>query len=74
MDSGAAVQGGSCRENCRLDSGQTVPRTVLYLGEINDQQQAAWRKTLGVFDEDRRGCTSLSVFSEDREIPADAVV
>jgi hypothetical protein len=23
---------------------------VLYLGEINDQQQAAWRKTLEVFD------------------------
>jgi hypothetical protein len=22
-----------------------VQRTVLYLGEINDQQQAAWRKT-----------------------------
>jgi hypothetical protein len=26
-------------ENRRLDSG----RTALYLGEINDQQQAAWR-------------------------------
>ena len=38
-------------ENRRLPGGKTVQRTVLYLGEINDQQQAAWRKTLEVFDE-----------------------
>jgi hypothetical protein len=24
--------------------GKTVQRSVLYLGEINDQQQAAWRR------------------------------
>jgi hypothetical protein len=60
-------------ENRRLDWGQTVQRTVLYLGEINDQQQAAWRKTLEVFDEDRQGYRTLSLFPEDREIPADAV-
>jgi hypothetical protein len=30
---------------------RTVQRTVLYLGEINDEQQAAWRKTLSVFDD-----------------------
>ncbi len=34
-------------ENRRLPDGRTVQRTVLYLGEINDQQQAAWRKELG---------------------------
>jgi hypothetical protein len=34
-------------ENHRIASDKTVQRTVLYLGEINDQQQAAWRKTLG---------------------------
>jgi hypothetical protein len=33
-------------ENGRLQGDKTVQRTVLYLGEINDQQQAAWRKTL----------------------------
>jgi transposase len=60
-------------ENRRLDSGQTVQRTVLYLGEINDQQEAAWRKTLEVFDEGRQRYTSLSLFPEDRVIPADAV-
>jgi hypothetical protein len=42
----------SVAENRRLPGSRTVQRTVLYLGEINDQQQAAWRKTLEVFDED----------------------
>jgi len=42
-------------ENRRLPGSRTVQRTVLYLGEINDQQQAAWRKTLDVFDEDEQG-------------------
>ena len=28
-------------ENRRVPGGKTVQRTVLYLGEINDQQQAA---------------------------------
>ena len=35
-------------ENRRLPGGKTAQRTVLYLGEINDQQQVAWRKTLDV--------------------------
>jgi len=60
-------------ENRRLPGGKTAQRTVLYLGEINDQQQAAWRKTLDVFDETEQRFTSLSLFPEDREIPADAV-
>jgi hypothetical protein len=29
-------------ENHRTTSDKTVQRTVLYLGEINDEQQAAW--------------------------------
>ena len=41
-------------ENRRLTTGKTAQRQVLYLGEINDSQQAAWRKTLEVFDEQRR--------------------
>src|SRR5947199_2561830 len=60
-------------ENHRLASDQTVQRTVLYLGEINDQQQAAWRKTLSVFDEQQQEYENLSLFPDDREIPADAV-
>jgi transposase len=60
-------------ENHRIASDKTVQRTVLYLGEINDQQQAAWRKTLSVFDEGQQEYTNLSLFPDDREIPADAV-
>jgi transposase len=60
-------------ENHRLASDRTAQRTVLYLGEINDQQQAAWRKTLSVFDEEQQEYANLSLFPDDREIPADAV-
>ena len=60
-------------ENRRLTSGKVAQRTVLYLGEINDSQEAAWRKTLEVFDESSQGPKTLSLFPEDREIPADAV-
>jgi len=63
----------SIMENRRLPGDRTVQRTVLYLGEINDQQQAAWRKTLDVFDEDEQCFTSMSLFPEDREIPSDAL-
>jgi len=38
----------SVEESRRLQSGKVVQRRVLYLGEINDNQQAAWRKTLAI--------------------------
>ena len=57
----------------RLASHKTVQQTVLYLGEINDEQQAAWRKTLSGFDEEQQEYANLSLFPDDREIPADAV-
>jgi hypothetical protein len=60
-------------ENHRTASDKTVQRTVLYLGEISDQQQAAWRKTLSVFDGEQQEHANLSLFPDDRQIPADAV-
>lgn len=60
-------------ENRRLPGDRVVQRQVLYLGEINDTQEAAWRKTLEVFDEQRRTTCQMSLFPEDREIPPDAV-
>jgi transposase len=60
-------------ESRRLQSGKVVQRQVLYLGEINDSQQAAWRRTLEVFDEDDHRFTPLSLFPEDRPVPADAI-
>jgi len=60
-------------ENRRVRSGRVVQRQVLFLGEINDRQQGAWRQTLEVFDEAEQRATTLSLFPEDREIPADAL-
>jgi len=63
----------SVEESRRLRSGRVVQRRVLYLGEINDSQQAAWRKTLEVFDEVEQRAARRSLFPEDRAIPADAL-
>ena len=60
-------------ENRRVRSGRVVQRQVLFLGEINDSQQAAWRQTLEVFDEAEQRAATLSLFPEDRELPADAL-
>jgi transposase len=60
-------------ESRRRQSGKVAQRQVLYLGEINDSQQAAWRKTLEVFDEEQNRFTPLSLFPEDRPVPADAI-
>ena len=60
-------------ESRRLQSGKVAQRQVLYLGEINDSQQAAWRRTLEVFDEGQQRYTPLSLFPEGRPLPADAI-
>jgi hypothetical protein len=60
-------------ESRRLQSGKVTQRQVLYPGEINDSQQAAWRRTLKVFDEAEQRYTPLSLFPEDRPVPADAI-
>src|SRR3990172_12831738 len=46
-------------ENRRLSDGRVVQRQVLYLGEINDSQREAWRKTIEVLDEGRRRQVAL---------------
>ena len=56
-------------ENQRVSGGKTVQRTVLYLGEINDSQQEAWRKTLSVFDEDKQEYQNLSLFPKTVSCP-----
>src|SRR5260370_7411688 len=60
-------------ESRRLGSGKVAQRQVLYLGEINDSQQTAWRKTLEVFDEEQDRFTPLSLFPEDRPFPPAAL-
>ena len=59
-------------ENRRVGPKRMAQRTVLYLGEINDGLEAAWRKSLEVFDESSQQYSTLNIFPEDREIPAEA--
>jgi hypothetical protein len=60
-------------ENRRVSGGRVVQRRVLYLGEINDSQEIAWRKTLEVFDESQQQYSTLSLFPDDREVPGEGV-
>ena len=46
-------------ESRRLSDGRVVQRQVLYLGEINDSQREAWRKTIEVLDEGSRRQVAL---------------
>src|ERR1700693_6205844 len=53
-------------ENKRVACGRVEERHVLYLGEINSSQAAAWRKAIEVFDEDAGRARTLALFPEDR--------
>jgi len=57
-------------ENRRVSGGRTVQRHVLYLGEINDSQQAAWCRTIEGLDENRLDRRQIALFPEDRAAPA----
>jgi hypothetical protein len=57
-------------ESRRLNGGSSAQRQVLYLGEINDSQEAAWRKTIEVFDEEKRQPREVCLFPSDRPLPA----
>src|SRR5262249_23534603 len=63
----------SIEESRRFQSAEVVQRRVLYLGEINDSQHAAWRKTLKVFDGQQQRSTTLSLFAEDRPALGDVI-
>ncbi len=60
-------------ENRRVRGGRVVQRQVLHLGEINDSQQAAWRRTIEVFAEGPSGeegrARQMALFPEG-EAPA----
>ena len=53
-------------ENRRVASGRVVQRHALYLGEINDSQQEAWRKTIEIFEEGQARPRTVSLFPEER--------
>jgi hypothetical protein len=53
-------------ENTRTARGRVVQRHVLYLGEINDTQELAWRRSIEVLEEGATQPRTLSLFPEDR--------
>ena len=55
-------------ENRRRRDGRVVQRQVLYLGEINDSQRAAWCRSIEVL-RDASGPTQMALFPADREAP-----
>ena len=52
-----------------MADGRVVQRHVLYLGEINDAQRAAWCRSIEVFDEDQSASAQMALFPEDRTAP-----
>jgi hypothetical protein len=59
----------SIAESRRCAGGKVVQRHVLYLGEINDGQHAAWCDLIEAFDEGAQRHTQLALFPADRTIP-----
>jgi len=57
-------------ENRRVSGGRTVQRQVLYLGEINDSQQAAWCRSIEALDANSPDRRRIALFPEDRTAPA----
>ncbi len=62
---GKAHRSWSLVENRRVRGGRVVQRQVLYLGEINDSQRAAWRRTVEVFAEGQAQPRQMALFPED---------
>jgi len=57
-------------ESVRSPSGQVHQKTLLYLGELNDSQQAAWTKALDVFNIDTGQTETRSLFPSDSIPPS----
>jgi transposase len=55
-------------ENKRCAGDRIIQRHVLYLGEINDQQQAAWQKTVEIFEHGQPQPRTVALFPEERTI------
>ncbi len=55
-------------ENVRVRGGRVVQRQVLYRGEINDSQRAAWCRSIAVLGE-TAGTRRLALFAADRAAP-----
>ncbi len=56
-------------ESIRQASGPVHQKTLLYLGELNDSEQASWTKALEVFNAESGQAETRSLFPSDRTPP-----
>jgi hypothetical protein len=56
-------------ENRRVRGNRIVQRQVLYLGEINDNQRAAWSRSIEVFAEGQVRPRQMALFPAGRGVP-----
>ena len=59
-------------ENKRCAGERIVQRHVLYLGEINDRQEAAWQKSIEVFEHGQELPRTVALFPAERALEAQA--
>ena len=55
-------------ENRRVRDGRSVQKTLLYLGEINDSQKAAWVRAIEVVE--GKQVRQMALFPDDRLVPS----
>ncbi|MEN8198255.1 MAG: IS1634 family transposase, partial [Pseudomonadota bacterium] len=55
-------------ESRRVGGGRVVQRQVLYLGEINDAQRAAWSRTIEVLTEGEMQPRQMTLFAEGEAV------
>ncbi len=58
-------------ENKRCAGGRIVQKPVLYLGEINDQQEAHWQKTIEIFEHGQTLPRTVALFPAERSVESD---
>src|SRR2546427_2785121 len=56
-------------ENHRGADRRVIQRQVLYLGEINDSQKAAWCRSIEVFESGSGEWRQMALFPQDRQAP-----
>jgi transposase len=62
----------SIEEKHRCTDGRAVDRRVLYLGELNDSQQARWLRCIDALEEGTHRQLRLALFPADQAIPTHA--
>ncbi len=55
-------------ENKRRGGDKVVQRHVLYLGEINDHQQAGWQKSIEIFEQGQAQPHTVALFPAERAV------